>query len=210
MLGALESYLIPFLENLYAQMGYLGLVLVMTLESACIPIPSEIILPMAGWMVAMGKWNLWLAVFFGTVGNTLGSCVAYWVGATGGRPLVERFGRYIFISHHDLELADRWFARYGEWTVFFSRMMPIVRTFISLPAGIARMNFFKFLVYSIAGALPWSFALVYAGKVFGDNWESIRRFLQNFDYLIAVAIIALVALYLYRHLHRAPADVSKG
>ncbi|MBI2861554.1 MAG: DedA family protein [Chloroflexi bacterium] len=204
MFTAIEGYLIPFLEQLYAQMGYVGLVIAMAIESAGIPLPSELILPMAGWMVSLGEWNLWLAVVFATLGNTLGSTIAYWGGALGGRPAVLRYGRYILISPHDVAVADRWFARWGEWAVFFSRLMPVVRTFISLPAGIARMHFGKFLIYSIAGALPWSFLLIYAGKLLGDNWERVRSLLSSLDYVIIVVIVALAAFYIYHHLRRSP------
>lgn len=203
--AALDQRVIPFLESLYGAMGYLGLVVAMAIESACIPLPSEIVLPMAGWMVARGEWDLWLATLAATAGNTLGSTAAYWVGAWGGRPLLLRYGRYVLISPHDIALADYWFAKYGEGTVFFSRLLPIVRTFISLPAGVARMNFIKFLIYSTLGALPWSLTLVYAGKMFGDNWPRIRGILHSFDYLVAALLLGLVAVYLYRHWRRAPA-----
>ncbi|MDA8218304.1 MAG: DedA family protein [Dehalococcoidales bacterium] len=203
MTAALEQMVIPFLEHLYASMGYVGVLLAMAIESACIPLPSEIVLPMAGWMVSRGIWDFWVVVVFATVGNTLGSVIAYSVGAFGGRPLLERYGRYVLISAHDMEIADRWFARYGEWAVFFSRMLPIVRTFISLPAGIVRMNFAKFIVYSTLGALPWSLLLVYAGKIAGDNWVAIRQFLHQFDYVILALLIAAIAFYVYRHLRRS-------
>ncbi len=196
---------IPFLEHLFASMGYLGVVVAMTIESACIPLPSELVLPMAGWMVARGVWDFWLAVLAGVAGNTLGSCIAFAVGAYGGRPLLRHYGRYVLISEHDLDLADRWFSKYGEWAVFFSRVLPVVRTFISLPAGIARMSFPKFLLFSILGAVPWTILLVYAGKLAGDNWTSIRAFLHNFDYVILAVLLAAVVYYIYRHLRRAPA-----
>ena len=205
MLAALEQHLIPILEQLYGQFGYVGVLVAMAIESACIPLPSEIILPMAGWMVARGAWDLWWATIAGTVGCTVGSAVAYWVGATGGRPVLERYGRYVLISTHDLEVADRWFGKYGDAAIFFSRLLPVVRTFISFPAGVARMPFVKFLVYTTAGSFPWSLGLVYAGKMLGDNWEQVRAVLHNFDYPILAAIVALVALYVYRHLRRAKA-----
>ncbi len=208
MTAALEQFVIPFLEQLYTSMGYVGIALAMAIESACIPLPSEIILPMAGWMVSRGLMDLWPAVIAGTIGNTLGSTIAYAVGAYGGRPLLERYGRYVLISRHDIELADRWFAKYGEWTVFFSRVLPVVRTFISLPAGIARMNFGKFLLYSTLGAFPWSLLLVYAGKVAGDNWIAIRAFLHNFDYAILAVLVLAVLYYIYRHTRRATSPDS--
>lgn len=203
MLAALEQIVIPFLEGLYAQIGYLGVGLAMAIESACIPLPSEIIMPMAGWMVYRGVFDLWIVAIAATIGNTAGSTVAYWVGYLGGRPLIERYGRYILISAHDLEVADRWFAKYGEAAVFFGRLLPVVRTFISFPAGVARMRFDKFLLYSTLGAFPWVLALAYAGKVMGDHWVTVREVLHNFDYPILAALLLGVAYYVYRHLRPA-------
>lgn len=200
MLAAIEQIVIPFLEHLYSTMGYLGVAIAMAIESACIPLPSEVIMPMAGWMVYRGVFDLFLVAIVGTIGNTLGSSLAYWVGYLGGRPVIERYGRYILISAHDLEIADRWFAKYGEAAVFFGRLLPVVRTFISFPAGVSRMNFGKFLLFSTLGAFPWVLALTYAGKVMGDHWVVVREVLKNFDYPIAAVILAAVAYYVYRHL----------
>ena len=208
MLAALEQYLIPFLEQVYSTFGYLGVLVAMAIESACIPLPSEIVLPLAGWMVSRGVFDLWIAVIAGTVGCSVGSTVAYWVGFYGGRPLILRYGRYILISPHEVETADRWFARYGEAAIFFSRLLPVVRTFISLPAGIARMPFWKFLLYTTLGSFPWSLGLVFAGKLLGDNWVSVRHFLQQFDYVIIVAILALIGLFVYRRLSARGARVE--
>ncbi len=211
MLHALEQLLIPFLETLYANAGYLGVVAAMTIESACIPLPSELILPLAGWAVARGlpeplfggAWDFWPAVAAGVIGNTSGSLLAYAVGSRGGRPFVERYGRYALISTHDIAVADRWFGRYGDATVFFTRMLPIVRTFISLPAGIARMPLWRFLLFSVLGAVPWTIGLVYAGRVLGDNWRQVRETLASLDVLVAAAIVLLVGLFLWRHLRRS-------
>lgn len=200
MLSALEQFVIPALEQLYSAIGYLGVMVAMAIESACIPLPSEIIMPMAGWMVYRGVFDLWVVAIFATIGNTLGSTIAYWVGYWGGRPFIERYGRYFLVSEHDLAVADRWFAKHGEATVLFSRLMPVVRTFISFPAGVARMNFAKFLIYSTIGAFPWVLALAYAGKLMGDNWVVVREVLHNFDYPIVAVILIGVAYYLYRHL----------
>lgn len=203
MLEALEHFVIPFLENLYAQMGYAGVALAMAIESACIPLPSEIIMPMAGWMVFRGVFDLWLVAIVATIGNTAGSTLAYWVGALGGRPIIKKYGRYVLISEHDLDIADRWFAKYGEGAVFFGRLLPVVRTFISFPAGVTRMHFGKFLLYSTLGAFPWVLALAYAGKLMGDNWVSVRQLLHNLDYPILAILIAAVAYYIYRHVKPA-------
>lgn len=203
MFGAIETHLIPWLVSLYESVGYVGIVVAMAIESACIPLPSEIILPLAGWMVSLGKFNLWLAALAGTLGCVIGSTIAYWVGYVGGRPLLERYGRFVLISTSDLDIADRWFGRYGEIAIFLSRLLPVVRTFISLPAGIARMNFGRFLVYTAAGSFPWSIALILAGKALGDNWEQVRGVLQKFDYPIIGLVVLAVGWYVYHHVSGA-------
>ena len=210
MLDVLDGIVLPFLESLYAQFGYVGVAIAMTIESAAIPIPSELILPFAGWSVARGvtepltgaAWSYWGAVLAGVVGNTAGSLASYAVGAFGGRPLLDRWGRYLLISAHDLDLADRWFARYGSATVFFSRMLPVVRTFISVPAGVARMPLWRFTLFSIAGAIPWVMLLVWGGQVLGANWLAIKQSLRGVDYLVAAGILLLVGLFVYRHVRR--------
>lgn len=210
MLHAIEALVIPFLDSLYATVGYAGVVFAMALESACIPIPSELILPLAGWAVSRelhepltgGVWTFWPAVAAGVLGNTLGSLVAYFVGSAGGRPLLERYGRYVLISPHDIEVADRWFARYGDATVCFARMVPVVRTFISLPAGIARMPLWRFVVFSIVGAAPWTLLLVFAGQALGDHWQTVRESLAGLDYVVVAVIVVLVALFVWRHVRR--------
>src|ERR1043166_1491076 len=136
-------------------LGYPGIVLLMAIESACIPLPSEIIMPFSGYLVSTGQMNLWLVALAGAVGCVLGSLVAYWVGSKGGRPLIEKYGRYILVSPHDLDMADRWFAKRGEIIVFVSRMLPAIRTFIAFPAGVARMNLKRFIIYTFAGSFPW-------------------------------------------------------
>jgi len=210
VLDALDAIVLPFLESLYASVGYAGVVIAMTIESCAIPLPSELILPFAGWSVSRGviepvtnvPWNYWGAVAAGVAGNTLGSLASYAIGAYGGRPLVERYGRYVLLSAHDLEIADRWFARYGEATVFFSRMLPIVRTFISLPAGVARMSIWRFLFFSIAGAIPWVMLLVWGGVQLGDHWRDLKGALKGLDYLVAAVIVVGVAVFVWRHVRR--------
>ena len=178
----------------------------MAIESAAIPLPSEIIMPLAGWVLVKdrGHGEAWLllAALFGAIGNVLGSLAAYYVGAWGGRPLVARYGRYVLISHHDLDIADRWFARWGNWAVFFSRLLPVVRTFISLPAGISRMPIGRFIAYSFAGSFLWSLGLAWAGFVLGENWEDLREWMRPADIPIVIGVLALVALYVYRHIRR--------
>ncbi|MBI2165170.1 MAG: DedA family protein [Chloroflexi bacterium] len=178
----------------------------MAIESACIPLPSELIMPLGGWMMVQEKglsvYYVFLAGFYGAVGNLLGSLVAYWAGARGGRPFLERYGRYLLITSDDLERADRWFARYGEATVFLTRLMPVVRTFISFPAGVSRMNLLRFSVFTFLGAYPWSLGLAYGGYLLGENWETLRAYMRPFDIPILGLLALLLALYVWRHLRR--------
>ena len=206
MLAFIDQVVIPFLNGLYGAVGYLGVLIAMTIESAMIPLPSELILPYAGFLVSdpsqvepltKGPWSFWIVVIVATIGNTCGSLIAYAIGAWGGRPFLERWGRYLLIRHHDLDLAARFFDRYGAATAFLSRLLPVVRTFISFPAGVARMPLGQFIVYSTAGAFLWSTALVYAGVQLGGNWEDIRRWLQPFDLLMVVSVVGAVILFIW-------------
>jgi len=171
-----------------AQYGLLAVFITMALESACIPIPSEIVMPYAGHLVAKGKIGLWEATLVASAANLTGSWLAYAAGRFGGRNFIEKYGRYILLSQKHLAMADRWFANRGEMTVFVSRMLPAVRTFISLPAGIAKMNFVKFSIYSFIGALPWNLALVYLGYVFTDRWDELQAHLHDFNYVVFGAL----------------------
>ena len=174
----------------------------MAIESACIPLPSEIIMPLAGWFLVdargLGVEWLLLAAFCGALGNLIGSLIAYAVGAWGGRPLLLRYGRYFLITRHEVEQAERWFARYGDRAVFISRMLPVIRTFISLPAGIARMNVWRFSILTFVGSFPWSLGLAWAGFLLGENWERIREWMRPADIPILIVLAALVAWYIYR------------
>lgn len=195
-----------FVLNLFTALGYAGIVAAMAIESCCIPLPSELVMPLAGFLAFQGKFNLWLAGVAGAVGCLIGSAVAYWIGATGGRPVLLKYGRYVLISPHDADRADAFFARYGEITIFLTRLMPIVRTFISLPAGIARMNVPKFLVYTFLGSLPWCLILAYAGYKLGENWRNVGKVLHDYDYVVVAIFALLVILFLYRHLRRPRAQ----
>ena len=206
MLAFIDQIVIPFLNSLYGTVGYLGVMLAMGIESAMVPLPSELILPYAGFLVSdrtqvepltHGPWEFWIVVVIATIGNTLGSLVAYAIGAYGGRPFLERWGRYLLIRPHEIELADRFFERYGAATVFVGRLLPIVRTFISVPAGVTRMPLVPFILYSTLGALPWSALLVYAGTVLGAHWVDIRHALQPFDLAIAVIVVAGVVGFIW-------------
>jgi membrane protein DedA with SNARE-associated domain len=203
---SIERELLEFISSVYNAMQWPGVVLLMAIESACIPLPSELIMPLAGWMLikekSLGFAYIMLAGAYGALGNTLGSAVAYGVGMWGGRPFLEKYGKYVLVSRHDLDLASRWFERSGSWSIFASRLLPVVRTFISLPAGIARMHFVKFLVYTFLGSFIWSVGLAYGGYLLGEHWERVRAILRPFDPLIAAGIVALVVFYVYRHVRR--------
>jgi len=178
-----------FVTAVISGSGYGGIVVLMGIESACIPLPSEIIMPFSGYLVSLGRFKLAWVALAGALGCNVGSIVAYYVGALGGRPLVEKYGRYVLVTRHDLELADRWFLRYGDWAVFFARLLPVVRTFIALPAGISRMNFVRFNLYTFLGSLPWCWALAYAGLKLGSRWTVLREYFHRFDTLIGLVIL---------------------
>ena len=201
-MGEIEELLLNFVEFVYDGIGWPGVVVMMAIESACIPLPSEIIMPLAGWFLIedRGRGEEWLllAGFCGALGNLIGSLAAYGVGAWGGRPLLLRFGRYVLISREEIERAEHWFARYGDRAVFISRVLPVVRTFISLPAGVARMNVWRFSILSFVGSFPWSLGLAWAGFLLGENWERIRDWMRPADIPILIVLGALVAWYVYR------------
>jgi membrane protein DedA with SNARE-associated domain len=201
-----EQAIIQFLESLFGVMGWLGVVLAMAIESACIPLPSEVTMPLAGWFLIEARgypvWHVIWAGIYGGLGCTIGSVVTYWIGALGGRPLLEKYGKYVLISHHDIEMADRWFNRWGEATAFFSRLLPVVRTFISLPAGVARMHFGRFTVLTFIGSFIWCIVLGWLGYVFGSQWELIRHYMRPFDIPIILAGLVFVGWYIYNHVKR--------
>ncbi len=179
--------------------GYAGIVLTMAIESACIPLPSEIIMPFSGYLVLTGEFSLLGVTLAGTIGNVLGSVAAYYAGVYGGRPFVERYGPYLLIRRKDLDQADRWFARYGEAAVLISRMLPMVRTFISLPAGIARMPFWRFVVFTFVGAFPWCLLLAYVGVVMGEHWGELRQYFHQIDVVIGLVLLILLVYFLRSH-----------
>ncbi|NUM25674.1 MAG: DedA family protein [Candidatus Buchananbacteria bacterium] len=199
MITTLIDFLVHFTISVIDFSGYTGVFILMFLESCGIPIPSEVIMPFSGFLVVEGRMSFWPLVLVGAFANLGGSLLAYWVGVRGGRPLIEKYGRYFLISRHDLDLADRWFSRYGELTVFFGRLLPVVRTYISFPAGVSKMNIKKFSLYTFLGALPWAALFTWLGIKLGSRWELIRQTLHNFDLAILLLIIVLVALYIWRH-----------
>jgi membrane protein DedA with SNARE-associated domain len=202
--ASFEQQILEFIAATYNLLQWPGVIALMVLESACIPIPSELIMPLAGWMLikdhGLPAIYTLLAGVYGAIGNTVGSVIAYYVGMWAGRPLLNKYGRFILISQHDLDTADRWFSRRGSWIVFVSRLLPVVRTYISLPAGIARMNIFRFLIYTFTGSFIWSTGLAYGGYLLGERWEQLRNAMRPFDPLILAIIVALIAYYIYRHI----------
>jgi len=199
MLEKLLAALAAWIIGVISSMGYGGIVLLMGIESACIPLPSEIIMPFAGFLVSKGTMTLWGVALAGALGCVLGSIPAYYLGMFGGRPLVEKYGKYVLISHKDLDMADRWFEKHGEIIIFIARLLPAVRTFIAFPAGVARMNMPKFIAYTFVGSLIWCWILGYAGMKMGENWESLKVYFHEFHYVIAAAGIVFVIWYVRRH-----------
>jgi membrane protein DedA with SNARE-associated domain len=194
-----------FIEHFIRDYGYLAVFVLMVLESACIPIPSEVTMLLGGAsanaaFLALGDrhLNFVLVGLLGTVGNLVGSWIAYYVGRVGGRPLIERWGRFVFLRRHELDRAEAWFADHGETAVFASRLLPVVRTFISLPAGVAEMPVGRFTVYTVAGCLPWTFALAGAGYAVGSRWRTVERYFRPVSIAMAVVIVAGVAWWLIR------------
>jgi membrane protein DedA with SNARE-associated domain len=208
MLDKFISALSVWIAGVIAGLGYGGVVLLMAIESACIPLPSEVTMPFAGYLIAQGRFNLYLIALAGAVGCLLGSYAAYYVGASGGRWLLERYGRYVLIAPHELELADRFFARWGGATVFWSRLLPVIRTFIAFPAGVARMRILPFTLYTLAGSYLWCLALAYAGMQLGAHWESLGPWFHRFDGVIAILLLIGFVLLLYNRLRRTPASVE--
>lgn len=199
------ALLVQFITRVIDVGGYSGLVALMGIESACIPLPSEIIMPFAGYLVYLGHMNLYLAATAGAIGCNAGSVVAYWIGAKGGRPLVERYGRWVLMSHHDLDRMTHFFNRYGAITVLVARLLPVVRTFIAFPAGIARMSQTRFHIYTFVGSWPWCFALTYVGMKLGERWETDPRFhewFHRFHLVVEVALVAAVVWFVWSHLNR--------
>jgi membrane protein DedA with SNARE-associated domain len=198
----LENSIIDFLNSLYGNVGWLGVLIAMTIESAAIPIPSEVIMPLAGWFLIRnlhhGVWYVVIAGVVGALGCALGSAITYWIGASGGRPLLLKYGKYVLISPHHIEIADKWFAEKGEATAFFSRLLPVVRTFISLPAGVARMNFPRFIIYTFVGSFIWCVALATGGYYAGANWVRFRDVMRPFDYPVAALIVIILVVFFIR------------
>jgi len=204
MVSQILLVLAEFIKNVISSLGLPGIAVLMAIESACIPLPSEVIMPFAGYLVYSGRFpSLWVVALLGAIGCNLGSVLAYEIGAFGGRPLIERYGRYILMNRHDLEVSDRFFQKYGSITVFIGRLLPVIRTFIALPAGIARMPRLRFHIYTFVGSFPWCYALAYVGLKLGERWETdprLKQWLHRFDALIVLVLLAGIVWFVRNHL----------
>lgn len=200
MVELIGGWIINFISSL----GYFGVFLLMLLESACIPIPSEVTMPFAGSLVATGIFNFWGVVLIGTIGNLTGSLLAYWLGWWGQeavvRKVIVKYGKYVLISESEYDRSERWFRNHGELVVFLSRVLPVLRTFISLPAGVAKMKLKKFILYTVVGCFIWSIILTQIGVVLGNNWKSLEGYFRKFDVVIVVLGVAVVAWYIWHKL----------
>ena len=212
MISRIIEILSTFIIAVISAGGYAGIVLLMAIESACIPLPSEVIMPFSGYLVYTGRFSLFWVATAGALGCNLGSVVAYYIGYYGGRPLVERYGRYIFLSEKELHWADRFFAKWGDWAVFISRLLPVVRTFIALPAGIAKMRQVRFHVFTFIGSWPWCFVLAWIGMRLGEQWDKdprLKAWFHRFDAIIlGVIVIGAVWFVWSRWKHRIGSESS--
>lgn len=212
MLDAIDRWVIPFLESLYGAVGYLGLIVVMAIENAFffLPVPSEIVLPLAGLAVARGvaepltgaPWSYWLAVSAAVIGTTCGSLLLYTISRVGGRPFLDRYGRYVLIDAHDLDVADRWFARHGSLAVLVARVVPLVRSIISIPAGVSRMPVWRFILFSALGTIPWCMLLIWLGLTLGERWPQVSELLRPFEYVAYALVLSSIGFFLWRQLRR--------
>ena len=203
------ALLVQFVTHVIQTGGYAGIAALMAIESACVPLPSEVIMPFAGYLVFLGHFNLFLVATVGALGCNIGSAVAYWIGASGGRPLVERYGSWVLMSRHDLDRMTRFFNHYGSITVLLGRLLPVVRTFIALPAGIAKMPQWRFHIYTFVGSWPWCYVLAYVGMKLGEKWHTDARFEQafhRFHLAVEVALAAALVWFVWSHLNRRRAN----
>lgn len=199
MIEKILSLLAGFIIATISQLGYGGIVLLMAIESACIPLPSEVIMPFAGYLVFTGEMVLWKVALAGAVGCIVGSIPAYYLGAYGGRPVLEKYGKYLLISPHDLDLADRWFQHHGEITIFVGRLLPVIRTFIAFPAGVSRMAMGRFLIYTFVGSYIWCWALAWIGMKLGQHWDTLGVYFHRFDAVIGIVLLIGIIWYIRRH-----------
>lgn len=213
--SALLELLTDLITQEVARYGYVAIFVLMVLESACVPIPSEVTMVFGGALVTASflapeqQLDLWLVTLAGTGGNLVGSWLAYWAGYAGGRPLIDRWGRYLLIRPHEVDKAHDWFERYGELAVFGGRLLPVVRTFISLPAGVVRMGFWRFTVYTVLGCFPWSLALTWIGYLLGERWEAAERAIRPFAWAIAVGLVVGGVWFVRRRIRQIRAEEAE-
>jgi membrane protein DedA with SNARE-associated domain len=204
MLSNLTEFIVQNLTSIIESYGYFAVFILMTAESALIPIPSEITMPFAGFLAGSGVLNFWLVVFVGALANLFGSLLAFWLGKYKGeewtRDAIRKWGKWLLIREKDFDLAKKWFLNHGQWIAFGSRLLPVVRTFISLPAGISKMNVTKFALYTFMGSLLWSGFLAFIGLKLGENWQALEPFFRKFQFVIVIGFILLAIAYVYKHI----------
>jgi len=205
MVAQILDFLKLIVENIILTLHYPGVMLASAIESACIPLPSEVIFPFSGFLVAQGKFSFFWVMFYGMLGQVLGSLLAYAIGWYGALPLLIKYGKYVLIKEKEIHHAQEWFHKYGEGAVFWGRLLPVIRTFISLPAGVARMNLGKFLAYTIVGCAPWLWVLTFAGVKLEDNWERIKDYTHALDAVVILGILALIAWWIISIRRKKPA-----
>lgn len=213
LIHEIESFVLTLSADTYDFMGWFGVIVLMSIESTAIPLPSEVIMPLAGWRLVADEGHgfeyVLLAGFYGALGSLIGSLAEYYLSRAGGRPLIEKYGKYFLITRKDLDRADRWFATRGEITIFIARMIPGVRGFISIPAGIARMNVLRFSIFTFLGAFPWTFGLAWGGYLLGENYQDIRDVTKPFDIPIVATVSVLVALFIYKRIKEIRAEQAE-
>lgn len=188
-----------FITNTIDSLGYVGVAFLMAIESAAVPLPSEVIMPFAGFLVEGGRFSLWGLALAGAIGSVVGSILTYALGYFGGRPLIVKYGKYVLISEHDLELTEKFFAKFGKLSAFIGRVLPVIRTFISIPAGIGKVPFWSFVFYTFAGSLVWSYLLAWLGLKLGERWNSLSGYFHKFDLLIGLIIVGFIIFWGWRH-----------
>ena len=193
------AYFFGLLIDMVGSTGYAGIFVLMAMESAVLPIPSEVVMPFAGFLVYKGILDLTLVTIISSLANLFGSLVAYFIGKSVGRAAILKYGKYVLLKEHHLQFSEKWFGKYGDKMIFFSRLMPVVRTVISLPAGIAKMDLKKFVIYTFVGSVPWNFALTYLGFTLGKNWDSVHSFYRQYEILIFAALAVFVIYFILHH-----------
>jgi membrane protein DedA with SNARE-associated domain len=198
----MTHFLLNFFTHLIAQGGYASITFLMTLESMVFPVPSEAVMPFAGFLIFSGQMSFWAIIIFSTLGSIIGSLISYYIGLFGGRAIIEKYGKYFLLDHHHLLLTEKFFNRFGSKAILISRFVPVVRHLISLPAGIGKMNLFHFIIYTIVGAALWNSFLAYLGYYLGSRWEEIRKYSEVIDIILVVLIITVIIFWIYRQVRR--------